>query len=237
MALLVMALVVVVVATVIVSVVEFVDDAIDYFLWKYSNDDGGEEGDEDTSSDGDVAPSGGGAPSSRQDPNNKGNVELAKLAKAATQGAALGNAIGMANNAIRETADTIKDTVDTVSSYVNRGPNNPLLGDWGDGNRGSAYDNALHHYDKHGTEVGAKDFDDYLRKASAFKNTVTNAGSRITPTLVDGATPDVYRYRYKGKYIDLQYIREQDMVSKLFGLLDGNEGRVIGYKIISYGAE
>ena len=184
-----------------------------------------------------VATGGGGTPSPEQDPNNKGNVELAKLAKAATQGAALGNAIGMANNAIRETADTIKDTVDTVSSYVNRGPNNPLLGDWGDGNRGSAYDNALHHYDKHGTEVGAKDFDDYLRKANAFKNTVTNAGSRITPTPVDGATPDVYRYRYNGKYIDLQYIREQDMVSKLFGLLDGNEGRVVGYKIISYGAE
>ncbi len=84
--------------------------SLSYFIWKFSNGDGGEEGGEDTSSDGDVAPSGGGAPSSGQNPNNKGNVELAKLAKATTQGAALGNAIGMANNAIRETVDTIFHT-------------------------------------------------------------------------------------------------------------------------------
>ena len=87
-----------------------------------------DEEDGDTASDGDVAPSKSGTPSSGQDPNDKRNTELTKLAKAATQGAALGNAIGMANNAIRETADTVKDAVDTISSYVNRGPNNPLLG-------------------------------------------------------------------------------------------------------------
>lgn len=48
----------------------------------------------------------------------KGSAELAKLAKVATQGATLGNAIKTANDIIRETADTVKDAVDTVSSYV-----------------------------------------------------------------------------------------------------------------------
>jgi hypothetical protein len=59
--------------------------SLSYFIWKFSNGDGGEEGGEDTSSDGDVAPSGGGAPSFGQDPDNKGHEELTKLIKTAVQ--------------------------------------------------------------------------------------------------------------------------------------------------------
>ena len=64
-------------------------------------------------------------------------------------------------------------------------------------------------------EVGAKNFDDYLRKSNAFKDTVLN--KNIKGKLVSGYTSDVYRYSYNGKYIDLQK------------LSDGT------YKIISYG--
>lgn len=78
-------IVVVVVANVIDAVVDFVDEAIDYFFWQSGNSDDGEEDGGDTSSDNDVAPSSGGTPSPEQDPNNKGREELAKLIKTAVQ--------------------------------------------------------------------------------------------------------------------------------------------------------
>ena len=86
---------------------------------------------------------------------------------------------------------------------------------WGVGSAESSYHNAITHYRKHGSEIGAKNFDDYLRKANAFKDTVLN--KNIKGKLVSGYTSDVYRYSYNGKYIDLQR------------LSDGN------YQIISHG--
>ena len=93
---------------------------------------------------------------------------------------------------------------------------NPGRDPWGRGRHNSVIDSQTHHYEKHGREVGAKDFNDYLRKANAFMETVLQKG--IKGTRVPGYTSDVYRHVFNGKYIDLQH------------LADG----VI--KIISYGA-
>lgn len=60
-------------------------------------------------------------------------------------------------------------------------------------------------------------------------------GSSIKISPQPGATPDVYTYFYNGKYIDLQYIYGEDPVSKMLGIID--KGRVVDYKIISYGSQ
>lgn len=106
------------------------------------------------------------------------------------------------------------------------GRNNPLLDNWGEGSRGSAYNNANYHYEKHGTEVGANSFDDYLRKANAFKNRVLSKFKNPSTAHAPGSTPNTYRYRYDGKYVDLEHIMGKDYF--------GNP-KIIDYKIISYG--
>ena len=80
---------------------------------------------------------------------------------------------------------------------------NECKGNWADGGRGSGEQNSLDHYDKHGGEVGARDYEDYLRKAKAFANTVLS--KKIKGRYISGYTDGVYRYNYNGKYIDLVF--------------------------------
>lgn len=75
-------------------------------------------------------------------------------------------------------------------------------------------------------EVGAKDLDDYLRKAEAFKNTVLSK-KKLKIASIGGITPDVYRYYYNNKYIDLQHIYASDILGF---------PQIVDYRIISYGA-
>ena len=93
---------------------------------------------------------------------------------------------------------------------------------WGSGNFESIFKSQQYHYNEHGAEVGAKNFEDYLRKAEAYKKTILEKKIKSN-TLVEGDTPNVFRYRYNGKYIDLQHIYNK-------------WGTIIDYKIISYGA-
>ncbi|MDR0491531.1 MAG: hypothetical protein LBH28_09850, partial [Oscillospiraceae bacterium] len=90
---------------------------------------------------------------------------------------------------------------------------------WGRGSRSSSYDNANYHYERHGYEVNAKDFNDYLRKADAFKDTVLQRGTR--GTCAPGFTDNVYRFSFNGRYIDMEKI--------IIG------GQTV-YEIISYGS-
>lgn len=55
------------------------------------------------------------------------------------------------------------------------------------------------HYQKHGEEVGAKDKEQYLRKAQEFKRNLKNARKAHVPGYTEGVT----RYYKNGKYIDL----------------------------------
>ena len=78
---------------------------------------------------------------------------------------------------------------------------NACDGTWASGGRPSGLDNAQTHYAKHGTEVGARNLEDYMTKAKNFANTVLQ--KRIKGTWVEGTTSGTYRYRYNKKYIDL----------------------------------
>jgi len=81
---------------------------------------------------------------------------------------------------------------------------NECKGNWADGGRGSGEQNSLDHYDKHGGEVGARDYEDYLRKAKVFANTVLTKKDKGV-IYISGYTDGVYRYNYNGKYIDLVF--------------------------------
>ncbi|WP_308008851.1 hypothetical protein [uncultured Fusobacterium sp.] len=71
---------------------------------------------------------------------------------------------------------------------------------WGKGSFESSERSLKYHFERHGKEVGAKDIDQYVRKAKEFAKTAKK-NSRHWP--VDGETPDVTRYVKNGKYIDL----------------------------------
>ncbi|MBL1230370.1 hypothetical protein IW492_14125 [Enterococcus sp. BWB1-3] len=123
-------------------------------------------------------------------------------------------AVGASSNAIEAGQNVIQNIVG--------GDGGSDFEDWGGKNKQS---DAEYHYNQHGDEVGAKDFNDYTRKANAFKDIVQNKGKSPTKE-VFGKTPNVFRYNYNGKYIDLEHIMGIDV----FGL-----PKIIDYKIISYG--
>ena len=72
---------------------------------------------------------------------------------------------------------------------------------WGKGSYNSPGQSLKDHYAKHGKEVGAKTEKQYADKAEAFAK---NAKKGVHPTKVKGETPDVYRYRKNGNYVDIQ---------------------------------
>ena len=72
-------------------------------------------------------------------------------------------------------------------------------GQWGKGSYGSAEESLLDHFSRHGTEVGAKDAAQYLRKAEGFSQNLRGAQKSPVP----GDTPGVTRYKKLGKYIDI----------------------------------
>lgn len=80
---------------------------------------------------------------------------------------------------------------------------NKCNGNWADGGRGSGHNNAVHHFNKNGTEVHAADLDTYTRKATNFANTVLE--KKIKGRYVSGYTDNVYRYKFNGKYVDLVF--------------------------------
>jgi hypothetical protein len=82
-------------------------------------------------------------------------------------------------------------------------PSNPTppirTGQWGQGSYRSPEESLRAHFAKHGSEVGAKDIDHYLRKAEGFAQNLKGATKGPAP----GATPGVVRYKKLGKYIDI----------------------------------
>jgi len=94
------------------------------------------------------------------------------------------------------------------------------LDDWSAADRGSSGANMEYHYIKHGTEVGAKNLPDYCRKARAFRDTVLK--KRLSHYRIGGATDNVYRWKFNGKYIDMEVIQQA--------------GTTI-YKIVSFGLQ
>ena len=81
---------------------------------------------------------------------------------------------------------------------------NSCKGNWAKGGKDSSYANAMDHFDKHGTEVGARTLEQYTAKATNFANQVLT--KRIKGYSIPGATPNTFRYKFNGKYVDLAYI-------------------------------
>lgn len=55
------------------------------------------------------------------------------------------------------------------------------------------------HYKKHKLEIGSTNIEAYVRSSITFRSTVNKSPDALVP----GATPNVYRWRKNGKYIDL----------------------------------
>lgn len=101
-------------------------------------------------------------------------------------------------NLIKSQLDTIQKQIDDFLEAAKRAPS-IRTGKWGKGSFETAAESLEAHFAKHGAEVGAKDIDQYLRKAEAFAQNLRGA----TKSPVPGATPGVMRYRKNGKYIDI----------------------------------
>ncbi|EUJ24208.1 hypothetical protein [Listeria cornellensis] len=97
------------------------------------------------------------------------------------------------------TQNIIKDASDLISN-IKSGAGELSSSSWNKGSFKSPTDSLENHFKKHGTEVGAKDADQYLRKAEEFAKT---AKKRSTKSPVKGAVDGVIRYKKDGKYIDL----------------------------------
>ena len=115
---------------------------------------------------------------------------------------------------IAEATALEKKLADGILVAPNRVPS-IRTGKWGQGSFGSAAESLGEHFAKHGPAVGAKDIDQYLRKAEAFADNLRGA----TKSAVEGATQGVTRYKKLGKYIDI------------YTDADGNR------RIISFGAQ
>ena len=76
---------------------------------------------------------------------------------------------------------------------------NTNCGKWNKGSFDSQEDSLNKHYNKHGDEVGAKDMQQYLRKAESFAQNLRGAKK----ARISGHTQGVTRYYKNGKYIDL----------------------------------
>jgi len=90
-------------------------------------------------------------------------------------------------------------TIEQAFKHAEGDPEWSIVESWGKGTFDTANDSLLHHFKKHGEEVGATSPEQYLNKAKGFAQNL----KRIHPTHVDGETPGVLRYRKNGKYIDI----------------------------------
>jgi hypothetical protein len=70
---------------------------------------------------------------------------------------------------------------------------------WASGTFETAEESLVYHYKKHGEEVRSTSMKQYLDKAEQFSKNIR----RVKPSLVQGNTPNVMRYRKLGKFIDI----------------------------------
>ncbi|MFL0253033.1 hypothetical protein ACJDT4_21730 [Clostridium neuense] len=89
------------------------------------------------------------------------------------------------------------DDLDSTFQYADKGEG--TSGKWNQGSFDSGKNSLEYHFNKHGKEVGAKDADQYLRKAEEFARNLRGAKRYRVQGEVDGVT----RYVKNGKYIDL----------------------------------
>ena len=99
------------------------------------------------------------------------------------------------------TADGVVTTVQGIYGFVNDQKryqeSKEDTGNWGRGTFDSVEESLQYHFEKHGEEVGAKDIEQYIRKAENFQKSLK--GAKKTPS--ENGTPGSVRYTKNGKYI------------------------------------
>lgn len=99
--------------------------------------------------------------------------------------------IDSCGRAIKYATDPLAKQLDTLDDR--------LYGMWNKGSFDTAGDSLINHFKKHGSQVGAEDLAQYVRKAEGFAQNLRGA----TKSNVDGAVEGVIRYKKNGKYIDI----------------------------------
>ena len=122
---------------------------------------------------------------------------------AATEG------IGIAGSGLAISFDALRNIFDvriqkSESSKGNgdgkNSQENANSSEWNKGSFDSSQESLDYHFNKHGEEVGAKNTEQYLRKAEEFAK---NAKKGSTKSRVRGEVEGVIRYKKNGKYIDI----------------------------------
>ncbi|CAH1223271.1 hypothetical protein PAECIP111893_04943 [Paenibacillus plantiphilus] len=99
--------------------------------------------------------------------------------------------IDSCGRAVKYATDPLAKQLDTLDDR--------LYGMWNKGSFDTAGDLLINHFKKHGSQVGAEDLTQYIRKAEGFAQNLRGA----TKSNADGAVEGVIRYKKNGKYIDI----------------------------------
>ena len=117
--------------------------------------------------------------------------------------------IGIAGSGLAISLDALRNMFDvriqkSESSKGNgdgkNSQENANSSEWNKGSFDSSQESLDYHFNKHGEEVGAKNTEQYLRKAEEFAK---NAKKGSTKSRVRGEVEGVIRYKKNGKYIDI----------------------------------
>ena len=81
--------------------------------------------------------------------------------------------------------------------------------EWGKGSFDSVEESLIKHAKKHNASLGLEpnDVSGYFEKAKKFADTVVQRGVKASK-YVDGATSNIRRYKYLGKYIDMDKVNK-----------------------------
>ena len=132
-----------------------------------------------------------------------GGVSTAVSVPAAASGIAIaGTGLAVSGSALAKMFD-VRIQKSESSKGNGDGKNsreNANSSEWNKGSFDSSQESLDYHFNKHGEEVGAKNTEQYLRKAEEFAK---NAKKGSTKSRVRGEVEGVIRYNKNGKYIDI----------------------------------
>ena len=132
-----------------------------------------------------------------------GGVSTAVSVPAAASGIAIaGTGLAISGSALAKMFD-VRIQKSESSKGNGDGKNsqeNANSSEWNKGSFDSSQESLDYHFNKHGEEVGAKNTEQYLRKAEEFAK---NAKKGSTKSRGRGEVEGVIRYKKNGKYIDI----------------------------------
>lgn len=101
-------------------------------------------------------------------------------------------------------ADGVVTVVQDIYGLANDQKSKKDTGNWGRGAFDSVEELLQYHFEEHGKEVGAKDIEQYTRRAERFRERVKSAKK----TLSENGTPGSVCYTQNGKYIIIGFNKE-----------------------------